>query len=675
MGGRLKWFINEWEKQGAHPFHLDLLRLGYRLPFREHPRLSRTPCIISSYSEVDKNNALSTSIQSLLTKNAIEKVNREDSLGFYSRLFLVPKPGNRWRPVIDLSSLNQFLTVSKFKMETPESIRASLRQGEWVTSIDLSDAYLHLPIHPQSRKFLRFHHQGNSYQFTSLPFGLATAPRVFTSLVKEVKLLALKQDIRLHQYLDDWLIRAPSQAESKEHTANLLSLIQSLGFIVNHQKSELVPQQRFKFIGYHFSLDQGLVRPTQDRWAKIQNSFNRISKKSVINARTLMSIIGLLASAEKTVRLGRIHMRPFQWHLKTHWKFPMPLNSPIPWTQTMKQHAEWWLDPQHVLGGEFLHPRDHDVLIFTDASNAGWGAHLDHASAGGLWSHTEQQLHINVLELKAVILALKHFSDQCTKKQVLVASDNTTVVAHTNKQGGTHSSELCALMWHLLTWCNKHQILLRARHVPGSLNVIADGLSRRNQIQHTEWSLSPQIFKQIAQLWEHPQIDLFATRLNTKLPTYVSPIPDPQAWAVDALNISWKNIVGYALPPTALLPRVVQKLLSQSCRLILIAPGWPTKLWFWDLVELSLDHPRQLPPIRSLLKQPLNNQFHTHPESLNLHVWFLGVQSSRTRASLQKWQIELLHLKDSLLEPSMHQNGQFFKDGAPTNRWTSGLPL
>ena len=463
--------------------------------------------------------------------------------------------------------------------------------------------------------------------------------------------------------------------KTKKHTANLLSLIQSLGFIVNHQKSELVPQQRFNFIGYHFSLDQGLVKPTDDRWAKIQNSFNRISKKSVINARTLMSIIGLLASAEKTVRLGRIHMRPFQWHLKTHWKFPMPLNSPIPWTRTMKQHGEWWLDPQNALSGEFLHPRDHDVLIFTDASNAGWGAHLDHPSTGGLWSHTEKQLHINVLELKAVILALKHFSDQCTKKQVLVASDNTTVVAHINKQGGTHSPELCALMWQLLRWCNKHQILLRARHVPGSLNVIADGLSRRNQIQHTEWSLSPQIFKQIAQLWEHPQIDLFATCLNTKLPTYVSPIPDPQAWAVDALNIYWKNIVGYAFPPTALLPRVVQKLLSQSCRLILIAPGWLTKLWFWDLVELSLDHPRQLPPIQSLLKQPLNNQFHTHPESLNLHAWFLGLQSSRTRASLQKWQIKLLHLKDSLLEPSMHQNGQYFKDGAPTNRWTSGLPL
>ena len=82
------------------------------------------------------------------------------------------------------------------------------------------------------------------------------------------------------------------------------------------------------------------------------------------------------------------------------------------------------------------------------------------------------------------------------------------------------------------TWCNKYQITLRVRHVPGSLNEIADGLSRRNQIQYTEWSLSLQIFKQITQLWEHPQIDLFTTSLNKKLPTYVSPIPDPQAWAV-----------------------------------------------------------------------------------------------------------------------------------------------
>ena len=87
-----------------------------------------------------KDQALTTCIQSLLSKNAIERVENVKSLGFYSRLFLVPKPHQRWRPVIDLSRLNTFLHVEKFKMETPESIRTSLIPGEWVSSIDLSDA-------------------------------------------------------------------------------------------------------------------------------------------------------------------------------------------------------------------------------------------------------------------------------------------------------------------------------------------------------------------------------------------------------------------------------------------------------------------------------------------------------------------------------------------------------
>ena len=133
-----------------------------------------------------------TCIQSLLSKNAIERVENVKSLGFYSCLFLVPKPHQRWRPVIDLSGLNTFLLVEKFKMETPESIRTSLIPGEWVSPIDLSETYLHIPIHPNSRKYLRFCHRCS--QFTCLPFGLATAPQVFTMIVKEVKLMALTRD-------------------------------------------------------------------------------------------------------------------------------------------------------------------------------------------------------------------------------------------------------------------------------------------------------------------------------------------------------------------------------------------------------------------------------------------------------------------------------------------------
>ena len=403
--------------------------------------------------------------------------------------------------------------------------------------------------------------------------------------------------------------------------------------------------------------------------------FSKTANQSVVTARNLMSVIGLLASAEKTVPMGRIHMRPFQWHLKNHWKFPMSLNSPIPWTQTMIRQGEGWLDHTKVMSGQLLHPKDHEILIFTDASNAGWGAHIDKDSVKGQWSHQEQHLHINLLELKAVLLALQHFLPRCREKQVLIASDNTTVVSYINKQGGTHSFQMCALMWRLLTWCNKHNITLRSRHVPGALNVIADGLSRKGQIQATEWSLSPKIFKQICQLWECPQLDLFATSKNKKLPVYVSLTPDPQAFAVDALNIQWDKMVAYAYPPTALLPRIVQKLQSQLCRLILVAPGWPTKPWFWDLVEMSLDIPRRLPPVQTLLKQPMSNQFHNQPESLNLHVWYLGVQPSRHKVSLKTWQTELLHRRDCLQEESTQTNGTYSRDGAQINRWTSRVPL
>ena len=86
------------------------------------------------------------------------------------------KPNNKWRPILDLSKLNPFLKAEKFKMETLETIRTSLQQGEWVTSIDFRDAYFHIPIQEQSRKYLRFHVQGQTYQFKALPFGLATAP-------------------------------------------------------------------------------------------------------------------------------------------------------------------------------------------------------------------------------------------------------------------------------------------------------------------------------------------------------------------------------------------------------------------------------------------------------------------------------------------------------------------
>ena len=129
-------------------------------------------------------------------------------------------------------------------------------------------------------------------------------------------------------------------------------------------------------------------------------------------------------------------MRPIQWHLKNNWRVPESLEKVIPVPKSLHPHLRWWLEESNVLLGQPLHPLKHALQIFTDASNEGWGAHLDEHTARGTWSLPESKLHINHLELKAVFLALKEFRTLCYNKTVLIATDNTTVVAYINKEGG-----------------------------------------------------------------------------------------------------------------------------------------------------------------------------------------------------------------------------------------------
>ena len=287
----------------------------------------------------------------------------------------------------------------------------------------------------------------------------------------------------------------------------------------------------------------------------------------------------------------------------------------------------------------------------------------------------ESKLHINHLELKAVFLDLKEFQTLVFNKTVLVATDNTTVVAYINKEGGMKSGSLCALLWRILSWCTRQQVTLRARHIPGRLNVIADKLSRLGQTIQTEWSLHPEVFQAVCSRWHQPQVDLFATRFNNKLPQFVSPVPDPQAWAVDALSLSWEDLDPYAFPPAAILGKVV-KLQDYPCnRINLIAPGWPNMPWFWDLVAMSSQIPLCLPRIPNLVSQPFNQVLHRNLSNLNLHAWLLEPQQSRSKASLRQWQHELRLLQEDQPDLSMRQSGPFLQSGASVIRWTSGHHL
>ena len=175
VGARLRHFASIWLSLDCPAWVVSVLSRGYRLRFLSPPPLTTYPPSLGSFNS-PKREIRQSLVQDLLVKGAVEHIRDLTSPGFYSLLFLVPKTSGEFRPVIDLSCLNRFLDIPTFRMETAERIRACLRPDFWVTSLDLQDAYFHIPVHPAYRKYLRFQIEKEFFQFCALPFGIATAP-------------------------------------------------------------------------------------------------------------------------------------------------------------------------------------------------------------------------------------------------------------------------------------------------------------------------------------------------------------------------------------------------------------------------------------------------------------------------------------------------------------------
>ena len=216
---------------------------------------------------------------------------------------------------------------------------------------------------------------------------------------------------------------------------------------------------------------------------------------------------------------------------------------------------------------------------------------------------------------------------------------------------------------------------IRASYLPGAKNVIADALSRKDQVIPSEWSLHPLIVKRIFKIWDTPMVDLFATKRNAKLPIYVSPVPDQEAWAEDALSLNWSGLIAYAYPPPAIMSKVLEKILQERCQVILIASAWPTQSWFTLLLDLSKDHPLRIPVFPRVLKQTDKPMFHTNPEHLKLHAWKLQGCTSKNKVFQMRSPQESWVPNDLLPGDYMLQDGKSFILGASRTRRILSRPL
>ena len=277
--------------------------------------------------------------QVLLHKQAMEPA--PQALGFCSLLFVVQKDSGAWRPIIDLSTLVIFIASLRFHMETPQSVLRSIRPGDWMISLDLQDAYLQVPIHPDLRRYLRFTMGGVSYQFRVLCFGLTTAPQVFTRLMAPISAILHRYGIRMLRYLDDWLILAESRTTCLQARDRLLQVCEELGLQVNFRKSSLIPSQDLTYLGMQIQSVRFFAKPTATRVENLLMIIEEFLLSPGPPAALWRRLLGHLSSLTLLVKGGMLRMRSLQIRLRSRWDFRDELLC-IPWDPLCQEDFLWW---------------------------------------------------------------------------------------------------------------------------------------------------------------------------------------------------------------------------------------------------------------------------------------------------------------------------------------------
>lgn len=607
----------------------------------------------------------------LMEKGAVEKVEGAVE-GFYSRLFVVPKPDGTFRPILDLSRLNKYLDPPKFKMDNLQTVRSAVFKDAWMANLDLKDAYFHILIRPGSRKYLRFRVQGVNYQFRALPFGLSLAPYVFTQVVNSVAAHLRRLGVNLITFLDDWILIAKTRAILSDQVNVTCSLLKNLGFVINREKSQLTPVQSCVYLGARIDTILQTISPSQQNSERMVQSVRQIYNSRTVTAQRVLALLGQMNFCATLITRGRLRMRPVQYWLMARWKPTTgELQDELRVDSLLQQTLTWWLESD-LSSGSPLSQGEPSHMIQSDASSVGWGAVLEGGQVvSGVWNPSERMLHINLLELKALFNALKEFQHLLQGSTVLCQVDNSTVVTYIRKEGGTRSPQLCLLVWELLMWCDARQIHLLIRHIPGRMNLVSDSLSRG--VTATEWSIHPQVTKAVFKTWDTPMIDLFATSQNHKLSLYYSPQPDPASVGVDSLSHSWEGLFGYAFPPCPILPMVLKKVAKEHCTIILIAPLWPARSWFSLILSLLIARPLKIPQMDKLLYQ--NGRFHARPEMFNYHAWLLSNCQELRRDFLRKLPRMQGSVSGTLHKQSMQESGESTLIGVMENKLIHSLPL
>lgn len=680
VGGRLglEAFHPTWRALGSSPWVMRTISHGLEVELVEEPVQYWIPPETISGADLK---TLEAELDSNLEKGSVEPVPSEElnQDAFFSSQFTVPKGDTgTFRQVSNLRALNQFVQPRHFKMEGLPSIPTLLRRGDFLTKLDIKDAFFHVPIASEHRDLFRFVWKGRQYRFRAMPFGLSSAPRVFTKLLKPVVgFLRSKLMIRCVIYLDDLLIIAGTLEESLRATQEAVNLLHSLGFTINWAKSQLTPSHTAEFLGFELDAMTMEVRVPASKISalrkEIAHTLSLHRRGRLFSPRTLAALVGKLQACHAGYEWAPLQVRSLRaCYLASmrHWDAQV-----ISLSSLAVQDLEAFRDDLATWNGRsILKPLPTRVLV-TDASRSGWGGYLhlpgDPSTileqTWGFWKPGESARSSNWREATATQLCLRSFLPHLKGSSLLVHSDNQSNVAALTRKGSSVPT-LNAIAQETLLLCRQHRIFLAAQHLPGDRNTQADFLSRI-QRDPSDWKLNPTLFRRLCRLWFTPTIDLFATMSNCQTARFYSYRPDPAALAQDAFLQDWTLDRPYGNPPFNQMGRVLEQAARQRVpELILVSPVWTSAPWWPVLLAMLVDRPRLLPRTNSTyLPGHLGSSVGIGPPSWESAAFLLSGDEQRQREFRERLSPSL---RGTLLGP---RPDQLTTDTGPSSSATSDL--
>ena len=396
--GNIAKHINGWRSLTSDERILSIV-MGCQLEFDEPPCQTKAPRVTNLSAKEAQ--IASAEVQKLLDKGVITKATH-DVDEFISTIFTRPKRDRSHRLILNLKKLNEHIVYHHFKMDSLQSAVQLMKPHCWMAVLDLKDAYYSVPIRKDHRKYLRFEHDGQLYEFVCLPNGLSSAPRIFTKLLKPA-LARLREDgVLLVIYIDDIILLADDPQTLITYIHKASTLLKSLGFTIHEGKSLFTPSQRVAFLGFVLDSITMTVSMKSDKAEKVKTAIGQLLRKARPQIREVASVVGLMVSCFPGVKYAPLFYRALEndktdalkqtgWNHDEHMQI----------SDLAKKDLSWWLenvdhDPCPIM------PTEPSVTLKCDSSLEGWGSVIDNSSttANGRWSPLESAYHINYLEIK-----------------------------------------------------------------------------------------------------------------------------------------------------------------------------------------------------------------------------------------------------------------------------------